>query len=285
VPGTGIFIAASSLSSEGATMKERKTLTRDVIIQTLTAALKPLDYVHALYEGGAAAFGRIDEWSDIDLYLVVDDNRVDETFPVVEKALRSLSSIEQIYRIPQLPWPGVSQAFYRLEDADEYQIIDLAVVKLSSPSKFLEPEIHGNIVFYFNKSGKVSCPELDKEEFARKLCERLERLQTRFAMFSNFVQKEINRGNHLDALDLYHTLILGRLVEALRIKHNPVHYDFRMRYIHYELPPEIVERLEHLHFVKDKNDLQQKYREATAWFQDTASNIDRKEMERRLKTP
>ncbi len=266
-------------------MKERKTLARDVVIQTLTAALKPLDYVHAFYEGGAAAFSRIDAWSDIDLYLVVDDNMVDEAFRVVEKALRSLSSIEQIYRIPQLPWPGVSQAFYRLEDVDEYQIVDLAVMKLSSPSKFLEPEIHGNVVFYFNKSDKVSCPELDKEEFARKLHERLERLQARFAMFSNFVQKEINRGNHLDALDLYYTLILGGLVEALRIKHNPVHYNFRMRYIHYELPPEIVERLERLSFVKDEDDLQEKYREATAWFKDTASKIDRKEVERRLKTP
>ena len=45
--------------------------------------------------------------------------------------------------------------------------------------------------------------------------------------------------------------VFGMLVEALRIKHNPVHYDFKMRYVYYELPPEVVERLVNLHFVKN----------------------------------
>jgi len=259
-----------------------KTVTRDVIIQTLAAALKPLDYVHAFYEGGAAAFNRIDRWSDIDLYLVVDDDKVNDAFSIVERALKSLSPIEQTLRIPQLPWPGVSQAFYRLRDADEYLIIDLAVLKLSSPTKFLEPAIHGNVVFYFNKSDKVNCSEPDGEDFAKRIHERLERLQARFAMFSNFVQKEINRGNHLEALDLYYNLILGGLVEVLRIKHQPLHYDFKMRYIHSELPSETVERLEHLYFVKDEKGLQEKYREAAAWFQETMSKIDEKEISRQL---
>ena len=32
----------------------------------------------------------------------------------------------------------------------------------------------------------------------------------------------------------------------LGIKHNPFHYDFKMRYVHYELPPKMIEKLEHL---------------------------------------
>ena len=46
-------------------------LTRAEILVTLRAALEPLPYTHALWEGGAAAFGRVDDWSDIDLQ--VDD--------------------------------------------------------------------------------------------------------------------------------------------------------------------------------------------------------------------
>ena len=69
----------------------KKRLTRDIIIQTLVDALKPIEYVLAFWEGGAAAFNRVDEWSDIDLYLVVDDKKVDETFVAFEKALKSLS--------------------------------------------------------------------------------------------------------------------------------------------------------------------------------------------------
>jgi hypothetical protein len=261
-------------------MKNRKTVTRELVIQTLVNALEPLNYVHAFYEGGAAAFNRIDEWSDLDLYLVVDDEKANETFVEVEKTLKSLSPIKQKIDLPQTAWQGVSQAFYRLKDADDFLIIDLCVLKLTSPEKFLEPKTHGDVVFYFNKSGKVKPPQLDQEALVRKVHERLERLQARCDMFNNFVQKEINRGHLLEAIDLYHGLTLATLVEALRIKHNPIHYNFRMEYVHYELPSEVIEKLERLFFVKNAKDLKEKYSEASAWFCKTLKEIDQKEIER-----
>lgn len=258
-------------------------LTRNVIIQALVKTLKPLDYTHALYEGGAAAFNRIDEWSDIDLYAVVDDEKVEETFHVVENVLKSLSPIKQKLRTPQLPWPGVFQTFYKLENASEYLLIDLAVIKLSVQEKFLEPQIHGNDVFYFNKSNKVKPPQFDRDAFAKKLGGRLEMLRTRFDIFNNLVQKEINRGNLLEAIEWYNVFTLASLVEALRIKHKPLHHDFRMRYVYYELPAETVKKLEHLYFIKDKEDLQEKYGEATRWFKKTMLEINPKEVERKIK--
>lgn len=253
-------------------MTNGNELTREIIIQTLVDALEPLDYVHALWEGGAAAFNRIDEWSDIDLYLVVDDKRVDEAFLAVENALKSLSPIKQKYDVSHPPELGLFQAFYKLEDANEYLIIDLAILTLSSPDKFLEPEIHGDAVFYFNKSGRVTSPPLDKDVLAKKLQKRLERLQANFDIFNIFVQKEINRGNYLEALGLYRVVTLASLVEALRIKYNPPHHDFKMHYIHYELSSEIIKRLKHLHFVKDEKDLEEKYHEATNWFHEIVSS-------------
>jgi hypothetical protein len=257
-----------------------KRLTRDVIIQTLVDALKPLDYALALYEGGAAAFNRVDEWSDIDLILVVDDEKVDEAFLAVEKALRSLSPIKRKLDVPQTGWPNVFQAFYRLEGASEYLIIDFVVLRLSSPDTFLEPEIHGNVVFHFNKSGKVKPPPLDKAALSKKVQERLKRLQARFDMFNNFVQKEINRSHQIEAIDLYHNLTLASLAEALRIKHNPIHYNFKMEYLHYELPSDVIKKLAHLYFVKDEKNLQEKYREAIKWFHKTMQEIDQKEIEK-----
>jgi predicted nucleotidyltransferase len=261
-------------------MTKKDRVTRDTIIQTLVDVLKPLDYVHAFWEGGAVAFNRIDEWSDIDLYVVVDDKKVDETFLAVEKALESLSHIKQKYTILQLPWPDLSQAFYKLEDASEYLVIDLVVLKLKAQEKFLEPEIHGKAIFYFNKSDMVKPPSLDRDAMIGKLQKRLERLKARFDMFNIFVQKEINRGNYLEAIDFYRGLTLSSLVEALRIKHNPVHHDFKMHYIHYELPSEVIKKLKHLCFIKDEKDLQEKYNEATKWFPKTMSEIDQKEIKR-----
>jgi hypothetical protein len=85
-------------------------------------------------------------------------------------------------------------------------------------------------------------------------------------MFNIFVQKEINRGNYLEALVLYHSITLGSVVDVLRIKYNPFHHDFKTRYVQYELPEQIAGRLERLYFVKDGKDLLDKYREATKWF-------------------
>jgi CheY-like chemotaxis protein len=244
----------------------KREVTRDAVIKTLVDALKPLDYVHAFCESGAIAFNRVDEWSDIDLYLVVDDEKVNDAFVAVETALKSLSPIKQKFAVPQLPWPGVSQAFYRLERASEYLLIDLAVIKLSGPEKFLEPEIHGKAIFYFNKSKKVKVPILNKEELTKNLQQKLTRLKDRFAMFNIFVQKEINRGNYLEALVLYHSITLGSVVDVLRIKYSPFHHDFKTRYVQYELPKQIIGRLERLYFVKDGKNLLKKYREATKWF-------------------
>jgi len=157
-PGGYLGCASHALSRNQLHMEDvnlnKKKVTRDAVIKTLVDALKPLDYVHAFYESGAIAFNRVDEWSDIDLNLVVDDEKVNDAFVAVETALKSLSPIKQKFAIPQLPWPGVSQAFYRLERASEYLLIDLAVIKLSGQEKFLEPEVHGKATFYFNKSDK-----------------------------------------------------------------------------------------------------------------------------------
>lgn len=263
-------------------MPSKKKLTRTAIVQTLVKALKPLDYVHALYEGGATAFNRIDRWSDIDLYAIVDKNRIAETFQATENALKSLSPIKQKFSPAQLPWPEVSQTFYVLEKANEYLAVDFAVLTPSAPEKFLQPEIHGAVKFYFNKTGIKPSP-LDRKSFVKKVQAEQERLNARFSLFNNLVQKEINRGNSLEAIYLYHGLTLASLVKAQRIKHNPIRYDFGIRYVHYELPSETIKKLQRLYFIKDMKDLQRKYREATRWFHQTIATINDDEVARSLR--
>jgi hypothetical protein len=102
---------------------------------------------------------------------------------------------------------------------------------------------------------------------------RLLRLKARFDIFNCFVQKEINRKNYLEALDLYYNVTLSSLVEILRMMHNPFHYDFKMRYVHYELPPDVIKRLEWLYSVRGLEDLQGKYEEASTWFSSLAANV------------
>jgi hypothetical protein len=208
------------------------------------------------------------------LYAVADEKKITSTFEVIEKALEKLSPIAQKFEVQPLPWPGVQQAFYKLADASEYLLIDLAVLEPDAPETFLAPEIHGNAVFLFNKNNRVKTPKLDTEAHIKKAQARLERLKARFSMFNIFVQKEINRGNTIEAMDLYHAFTFGSLVEALRIKYTPFHYDFKTRYVHHELPKHLVKKLEQLTFVRDAKELQVKYDEATRLFHETVQSID-----------
>jgi len=249
-------------------MNEKK-LTRKIIIETLINSLKPIDYIHAFWEGGAVAFNRVDKWSDLDLYFVVDNDRINDTLQEIEKALELLSPIVHKYEIKQMIWPDIFQVFYKMENTSEYLLIDLAIIKISSREKFLDPAVHGNVVFYFNKSNKIKVPHPRNNFSAEKLRHRLTRLKMRFDLFNIFVQKEINRGNSIEAIDLYYNVTISSIIEILRIKHHPPHHEFKMRYIHYELPSEVVEKLEHLCFVKTIEDLKEKYDEATRWFNET----------------
>jgi hypothetical protein len=62
-------------------------------------------------------------------------------------------------------------------------------------------------------------------------------------------------------------------VTVLRIKHSPAHYDFKTRYVHYELPAEITKKLKALYFVTNEDELQEKYDEASKWFRKIASEL------------
>jgi predicted nucleotidyltransferase len=263
-------------------MVRKARLPRESINRTLKDELEPLPYVHAFWEAGAAAFGRVDAWSDIDLYIVVDDTAVAETFRVVEKTLATLSPIELKHEVPWPPAAGVFQKFYRLEDTNEYLLIDLAVMTQSAPDKFLAREIHGDAVFFFNKGGSVQIPAFNAEAFVVGLLARRQRVRERMDLFGPFVPKEILRGNRLEALEFYRALVIPSLVEALRMRYGPRHYDFRMRYVYRELPPDVIRRLETLAFIKDPGDLAAKYREARAWFDKAIEEVDETQVRREV---
>src|SRR5438046_282350 len=189
-------------------MARAGSLSRETIIQSMVEDLRELPYVHAFWEGGAATFNRVDTWSDLDLYAVVDDGMVPATFEVIEKSLTALSPIQIRHEVA---WPaasGISQRFYRLERATEFLLIDLAVLKASAPDKFLVPQIHGDAVFLFNKQNAISIPSFDAEAFIRVIIYSRNSIVVLLELFDPIIMKKILRGNHLEALEFYRALVL-----------------------------------------------------------------------------
>ena len=77
------------------------------ISSAVTEALRPLPSVLAGWEGGSAAFGAVDPYSDIDLeYLVADDAAFDVLYTSAERAIEAVSPITAILR--DHPAPGAS---------------------------------------------------------------------------------------------------------------------------------------------------------------------------------
>ena len=248
--------------------------TREAIIRAIAVALEPLSYVYAMWEGGAVAFDRLDQWSDIDICIDADDARVTEVFPHVERALQAIAPIQLKYDVPSPSLGEYVQAFYRLKDTPRFMIVDLAVFKHSAQDKLLEPEIHGQARLHFNKAGALRIPALDRAALEATLRARLERIGKRYRMFGCFIEKEIMRANWIEALDLYYRLVLDSLIEVLRIKHRPARHDFRTRYVRYDLPDGVVTRLRDLYFVKDEEDLRGKLRLAHEWLEQMLASAD-----------
>ncbi|MCB0713665.1 MAG: nucleotidyltransferase domain-containing protein [Ignavibacteriae bacterium] len=242
-------------------------MTRETILERLRSTLEPLSYVDAMWEGGSAAFNRVDEWSDIDVQVICNDERVEDAFTAVENAFAD-PGIETRYRLPEPTWHGHSQAFYSLADTSPFLMLDFVVMKRSNPRRMREIEIHGESVVHFDKENVLTEDHVNQEELSDRLKRRLEEMATTFDLFQPLVIKEIYRGNRAEALQFYHGMTLRPLVEVLRIKHSPARHNFHVRYIYHDLPHDIAERIESLFFVTGLDDLEKKFREAGEWFRE-----------------
>lgn len=243
-----------------------KPIDRKEILSAIRARIEPDPDVLAMFEGGSAAFRRSDEWSDIDLQIITAENAVARAAELAEEALAGVAEIEMRVELPMPTWHGHYQIFYRFANASPFLLLDLVIMQVSSPNKFLEREIHGERVVHFDKGDYTHPPALDEAEFALSRARAMDLQRGRFEIGRLFVTKEINRSNPIGALAFYYSMTLNPLVMALRTQHAPYHYNFGTHSIQHDLPGDVLARLEQLYFVKDGEDLRNKHAEATQWF-------------------
>ena len=249
-------------------MQIESKITRNSIITKLVKTLKPLNYVHAMWEGGAAAFDRIDQYSDIDLYILAKKRKTNLIIKHVENALTSLSGINKQLSVNHSQWSDLTQIFYQLQRTSKYLLIDLVILNQESPEKFLDPRVHGKVIFYFNKSKNLKSNRLSKRELSNFLIKYKNKLKLKFDLFNIFVQKEINRNHQVEAVNLYYKITMKTLIDLLRIKYSPYHYNFNLQYLSLEIPNRALQKLDTLNYIKNMDDLKEKYHKSTIWVND-----------------
>jgi hypothetical protein len=232
---------------------------RDRISSAVSEALRPLPVVLAGWEGGSAAFGAVDGYSDIDLtYLVEDDASFELLYASAANALATVSPVTASHTVPL-------GRYYKLKDGGEFLLVDLIFLRAGDPDHFLEVERHGHILPHFDKGGWLRPRPLDEDALTAKRDKRYRELQTWFPVSQVFVRKAILRGQHAEAVTAFWSYTMKPLAELLRMRYCPVRWDFGVRYLDRDLPPAVYNQVRDLVYVQDLEDLKAKLATATAW--------------------
>lgn len=214
------------------------------------------DYVLAAWEGGSKATGFFDEYSDLDLQIIVKDEEVENIFMKIDQSLEDNYGIIRKFRIPEPNWHGHSQCFYLLKDTPETFYLDLFVEKESAGNRFLESDRHGNAFVWFDKKNLIDTTPTP-DEIVQKNCQNyFNRVDIYIPFCFLDVQKQIYRKNRIDAFAIYFSL-LNRIIGLMNIKYRPPKHDFGMRYLHRDFPEHEQKLISELMYVPDMKKLQQ----------------------------
>jgi hypothetical protein len=221
-----------------------------MIVQELQALLKAQQQVLAAWEGGSAATGYLDEYSDLDLQIIVQDDFVEAAFDLVEGFLHRRYQISHKFRVPEPAWHGNSQAFYLSENFARFFYLDFFVIKASSSRKFTESNRHGKAKIWFDRENLIDSSPLPDQEIMQRCRATYQRVVQYFPFALQDVRKHILRQNKIDAMAIYQGL-LNRYVALLNLKYRPAKYDFGLRYLYRDLPIQEWKKIEKLTYNKD----------------------------------
>jgi predicted nucleotidyltransferase len=234
----------------------------------LKRILEEKPQVIAAWEGGSVATGYKDEYSDLDLSIVIKEGNPDDIFALLDDYLETNNGIMRRLRMPEPCWHGFSQCFYLPDNLPPLFYCDIVVIMADNPHKFTEPDRHGYPVIWFDKSGIYSAEETPQEE-REKLVSRVYRMAADIDWLSIIeLKKALVRNSWMGAQRNYLQFISRHLVPLLNIKYCPGRADFGMRYAERDYPPEVVKRLEYLIRISSIEDVREKLPEVLELFEE-----------------
>jgi len=222
-------------------------------------ALRAHPAVLAGWEGGSVAFEAVDQYSDLDLNLLVSDAAsIADLYAIAEVALERVSPITLAHDEP----PG---RYYKLRDGGEYFLVDLCFLPAEAVDQHLEVERHGRIRRLFDKGAWLEDRDSDDRSWEARRTVRLRELEVWYSVSQAFVWKAVHRGQPSEALAAYWGYTLKPLVELLGMKYRPARWDFGMRYLDRDLPGEVYDRLRDAMYIRDPEALAERLVESVQW--------------------
>jgi hypothetical protein len=227
--------------------------------ELLARLLPPLQAdgeIDACFEGGSAATGRLDEFSDVDLYFVASADHAAAVFSLFESTLASAARIIHVWSVEPSGFAGLSQRHYVLDPAPRCFAVECCVLTPDCAAQFLERERHGEPIVHFDRNGNIGSLPLDRAAQAAKLARRFAQIRSSWPIYRLTVDKEIARRHALDAFGFYINGLVRPLIELAGMRYRPERFDYGWRYLHHDLPAELQQVLTRLAFVSSIDEIE-----------------------------
>ena len=236
---------------------------RAEVIQSIQNVVDSTSWIAAAWLGGSDATGRTDDLSDIDLQLIVDDDRIEEAFSVVESMLENTLGVSHVWRVEGDTRLGHPCAVYIPENAPSCMCLDVMVIPLSSGKWHTQRERHGKPVVLLDRNGVLEKPlALDQAHHKASMLSRIAYHQASHPIHKEVVGKAIARGNCVEASVLYQLKIMRPLIELMRIEDCPDRFDFEERYLSDDLSGPNHDLLTDLCMTSSLEEMQKKHQHA-----------------------
>ncbi|EQB86764.1 putative nucleotidyltransferase [Clostridium punense] len=255
-------------------------INSEIIIKRLKEELEPLQYVHAMWLEGADAIGQADEYSDIDIYIDIEDEYEQESIHKVENILSRISEIDYKY-VMNHGHSKLRQRIYHLKGCSEYLMIDFCW-QLHSRDKEEYVYIKGNTIeaakVIFDKSEVIRYKDYKEEDYKSFNIEALEECKYRYSQHCRVV-KYIHRGMYLEAYAYYNRYVLEPLIHVLRMIYTPAHAHYYLIHISQHLPEFEVEKLQYFAQISTLKDIEDRIPLAEVWFSELVERLKELGME------
>jgi len=228
-----------------------------------------------MWEAGSAAFGRVDDYSDLDIGLLASVGSNDEVWGIVDQAFAELGGVSLRWSEPNPLFSGMDKRIFRPRQATRWLQVDIGLFPENAAELYNEPERHGRIDIIFDRAGgRLAPPRWDELANRRRMGEALHQNLMKWQTYYGWFRKELARGRTVDAFMMYLHLTVMPLLTVLNMRYRPSRWDFGFRYVKDELPSEVVKVVERLCYVPDPSALEERFSAADGLLRETLHELE-----------
>ena len=250
---------------------------RDTIINVIKDRFISMDEVHAYWLEGADSLNAVDEYSDIDVWLDVEDGSEEKVFKLAEEELSKLGTLDFKFTVNH-SHPKIYQNYYHIEGTSEYLIIDFCVQSHSRDKdevKFIEGDILEFPKVIFDKSKVITIYKNEEQIDIALIKDLIKEIKAKYSQHSR-VLKYVERSAYPEAYIYYMKYVADPMVQLLRIKNTPKYHYLHFIHISNHMPQEEISKVEYYFKISSLEDIHTKTFEAKAACEKLIKEIESK---------